>query len=924
MEYQVSIIVAIYNVEKYLTECIESVIGQANFNSIKLFLIDDGSTDQSGEIAKTYAEKHKNIVYYYKENGGQSTARNFGLKLVDTPYVMFLDSDDLLPKNACYSLYSMAVESKCPMVIGDLETFPSKTPNYLWKKYFGNGNIIIKDIYDTPDLIFGPSPCNKIFNMDYLRSKEFHFPEGLTFEDAYAIIPLMLDETPIAILDEVVYLYRKREEGTSTMDNIYVKQKNYFDHLVVNERLWSLIPTDASLHQQETIYKYIIRTYNGFLTAMAGKHKDVLSTEEKIEIFHRLQKMYKEIPLYFFSNFVANPSLNLFYYSILENNLDLFLAGRTIQDSITIDDHKSYMPLKRNVTSKDFISCHWSVWIDYLTIEGDNLAFYGLFNSANIALRDKLKNGMTFFFEDPKTKDSIGNYLVLFTERKDYQSHSQALFHGIKILIPIKDINQLQNRNFLLKTRMYDVKTNQSITRKVIASSSFHRFKGSVKDDRNKSIAYLDIYDKRGIYLQSNRPLSKRIFSQFKKIMNPKKLRLKVGGKLRFLYWLSYPFLARKNIVLIGERRDTFQDNSSHLFKYVRTHHNKDNWYYVIDKSSPDFKQAKKFGNVIEFDSIKHYLYLLHANKLVNSYDLESYMVPSGYSKWSFLEKFGDLIQYQRVFLQHGIVYNDISMAASRFRTAYDLVIASNTQESEFFIKNAYFNKEQIINTGLPRYDRLSEYIRQAPLEKNKPKQILLMPTWRSTLAKKSYLKSSKQNGASEEQFIESDYFQFYNEILTNKNVHQFLKAHNAVLNFYPHYEMQDFLHLFNTDHEHVRVIDDKNVKVQDLLIDHDLLITDYSSVFFDFAFMKKPVIFTQFDYETFYKTQYKEGYLKFSEQKIGPVVTNTPDLIDALIRIDSNKYKMTDEREHYSQRFFDYWNGSCISEKVYKRIIQN
>ncbi|RSD26976.1 bifunctional glycosyltransferase/CDP-glycerol:glycerophosphate glycerophosphotransferase [Mesobacillus subterraneus] len=921
MEYQVSIIVAIYNVEKYLKECIESVIGQTFFNSVKLFLIDDGSTDKSSEIAKAYAEKHENISYYCKENGGQSTARNYGLKLVDTPYVMFLDSDDVLPLNACHSLYSMAVETNCPLVIGDLETFPSRTPNYLWKKYFGKGNFIINDIYDTPDLIFGPSPCNKIFNMDYLRSKDFHFPEGLTFEDAYAIIPLMLDETPIAILDEAVYHYRKREEGTSTMDNIYVKPKNYFDHLVVNERLWNLIPRDATLHQQESIYKYMIRTYNGFLTAMAGKHKEVLTTEEKIGIFYRLQKMYKKIPLYLFSNFVANQSLNLIYYSILENKLELFLEGRTIQNYISIEDHKSYIPLKRDVTSKEFITCHWSVWIDYLTIEGDHLVFYGLFNSANIAIRDKLKNEMTFYFENPKTKDSIGNYDVIFTQRKDYHSHSQALYHGIKVLIPLRDVKQLQNHNFLLKTKMYDFKTNQSITRKVIASTSLHRFKGPVKD-KNTSLAYLDIYNKRGIYMQSKRSLSKRIFSQFKKIINPKKLRLKVGGKLRLLYWLSYPFLARKNIVLIGERKDTFQDNSSHLFKYVRNHHNDANWHYVIDKTSPDYEQAKKYGNVIKFDSIKHYLYLLHANKLVNSYDLESYMVPSGYSKWSFLEKFGDLLKYQRIFLQHGIVYNDISMAASKFRTAYDLVISSNTHESEFFIKDAHYKDDQIIKTGLPRYDRLSKYIRHEPLEENKQKQILLMPTWRSTLANKSYLKSSKQNGASEDQFIKSDYFQFYNEVLRNKNVHQFLKDHNAVLNFYPHYEMQDFLHLFKTDYELIRVIDNKNVKVQDLLIDHDLLITDYSSVFFDFAFMKKPVIFTQFDYETFYKTQYKEGYMKFSEQKIGPVVTNIPDLINTIKRIDSNKYKITDEQEQYSQKFFDYWTGSSISEKVYKRII--
>lgn len=923
MEYTISIIVAIYNVERYLTECIESVLKQTNFTSIKLYLIDDGSTDQSGEIANAYALKYQNIEYYFKENGGQSSARNYGLKLVDTPYVMFLDSDDVLPSKACISLYKMAINSKCPMVIGDLETFPSKTPKYLWKKYFGNGSFINKDIYHTPDLIFGPSPCNKIFNVDYLRSKDFHFPEGLTFEDAYAIIPLMLDETPIAILDEVVYMYRKREEGTSTMDNIFVKPKNYFDHLLVNERLYTHIPDNASLQQKETIYKYIIRTYNGFLTAMTGKHKDVLSLEEKKEIFYRLQKIYQEVPIYLFSNFLTNPSLNLLYYSILENHLDIFLQGFTIQDTITIESQKSYIPLKREITSREFISGHWSVWLDYLTMDEDHIVFYGLFNSANIALKEPLKNPMTFYFEDSKTKDIIGNYKVEFIKRNDYQSHHKDLFHGVKVSIPLQDIYQLKNRNFLLKTRMDDIQTNQAITRKVIASTSLHRFKGPIKNESDRTIAYLDIYNKRGIYLQSARPLIKRMFSQLKKIVSPKKMRLKVGGKLRVLYWLSYPFLANKNITLIGERRDTFQDNSSHLFKYVRTHHKKENWFYIIEEDSSDFEQAKKYGNIIKFDSIKHYLYLLHAKKLVNSYDLESYMVPSGYSKWNFLEKFGDLLKYKRIFLQHGIIYNDVSTATSRFKTAYDLVVSSNTMESEFFMRNSHYDDDQIIKTGLPRYDRLSKFMRNVSVEKNKQKQILLMPTWRSTLAKKSYLKSSKQNGVSEDQFLESAYYKFYNEILSNEKVHQFLRDHNAVINFYPHYEMQDFVHLFKTDNELVRVIKNEDVKVQDLLIDHDLLITDYSSVFFDFAFMKKPVVFTQFDYENFYKTQYKEGYLKFSDQNIGPVVRDIPDLIRTLIKIDLNNFQMTHEQEDYSQRFFDYWNGSSISERVFDRISQ-
>jgi CDP-glycerol glycerophosphotransferase (TagB/SpsB family)/glycosyltransferase involved in cell wall biosynthesis len=899
------------------------VIAQTKFSSIKLLLIDDGSIDQSSEIARSYAERYDNIFYYYKENGGQSSARNFGLNLVDTAYVMFLDSDDILPPYACEKLYGKAVETNCSMVLGNLETFPVKTPRYLWKKYFGHGDVVIGNIYDYPDLIFLPSPCNRIFNMDYLRSKQFVFPEGLTFEDAYAILPLMLDGSPMAILDEVVYLYRKRDEGTSTMDNIYLKKKNYFDHLLVNEKLFSLIPENAPLHQKETIYKFIVRTFNGFLTAMAGRNKDVLNSDERTEIFGRLRAMYKTMPFYVFSDYLKNHSVRILYFSILENQLDLFLNPSIATNAISIEHGVSYLPLERTVTNRDYITCNWSIWMDYITAEEEDLVFYGTFNTSALALNKPLENKITFYFEDTATREAIGSFPAEFFRREDYKPHDGSLYHGIKVRIPFKELDMLlKNRYFLLKLKMEDIATNQSTTRKAIANFTLHRFKGTIKDHHDKNAAFLNIFNKKGIYLQKSLSFKQMLGSQIKRIFNTKKRRLKVGGKLRMLYWLSYPFLSRKDIVLIGERRDTFQDNSSHLFKYVRKEHSGENWYYLLDENSPQYSEAKKLGNVIKTDSLKHYLYLLHAKKLINSYDIESYMIPKGYAKAEFINRFGDLLQYKRVFLQHGISYNDISAAASRFRTANDLIVSSNTQETDFYIEKAHFTREQIITSGLPRYDRLAKHIREKELDNANRKQILLMPTWRSGLAKKSYLKSSKQQGASEQQFLDSEYYRFYNGLLSDPRVLQYLNENNAILNFYPHYEMRDYVHLFNAgSNERINILGGSNIQVQDLLIENDILITDYSSVFFDFAFMKKPIIFSQFDYEEFYKNQYKEGYFSFANQRIGPVIKNNDELLVKLNEITSRNYRMTEEQENYSQQFFDYFDGTLNSEKVYERV---
>ena len=97
---KISIVVPVYNVEDYLKECVDSLISQT-CQAVEIILVDDGSTDKSGSICEEYVGQYSNVCYYKKENGGPSEARNFGIKVATAPYVMFVDSDDVLAKDAC-------------------------------------------------------------------------------------------------------------------------------------------------------------------------------------------------------------------------------------------------------------------------------------------------------------------------------------------------------------------------------------------------------------------------------------------------------------------------------------------------------------------------------------------------------------------------------------------------------------------------------------------------------------------------------------------------------------------------------------------------------------------------------------------------------------------------------------------------------
>ena len=113
-KYKVSVVTAVYNVEDYLSEMIDSIIAQnIGFENVQLILVDDGSQDSSGEICDQYAAQYpENIVVVHKENGGVSSARNEGLKYVEGAYVNFTDADDILENNALKSMYAYLKENE--------------------------------------------------------------------------------------------------------------------------------------------------------------------------------------------------------------------------------------------------------------------------------------------------------------------------------------------------------------------------------------------------------------------------------------------------------------------------------------------------------------------------------------------------------------------------------------------------------------------------------------------------------------------------------------------------------------------------------------------------------------------------------------------------------------------------------------------
>lgn len=240
----VSIIIPVYNVEKYLHKCIDSILGQT-FNDYEIILIDDGSTDKSLQICEEYKVKNSKICYYHQENCGPGKARNLGIDKAVGDYILFVDSDDYLADNMVEQLYSNIKKSKADMATcGVYNVFKQKCiAQYDKKEKFLCSSEEAFGLLLIGEKIPG-SPCNKLIRKDIL--KKVRFPEGILYEDVAFHTELMQVVKMVYVDTTPLYYYVHRENSITTkkfdakaMMFIYA----YADTLkIVNKKYKNILP----------------------------------------------------------------------------------------------------------------------------------------------------------------------------------------------------------------------------------------------------------------------------------------------------------------------------------------------------------------------------------------------------------------------------------------------------------------------------------------------------------------------------------------------------------------------------------------------------------------------------------------------------------------------------------------------------------
>jgi len=313
---KISVIVPIYNSERYLRKCLDSLVNQT-LKDIEIILINDGSTDNSEKIVKEYTEKYKNIVYINQKNSGQASARNNGISVATGEYLAFLDSDDYISEKAYEILWNEICDKKCDILCfnyyTDKDGIIEKNKDYV----INPNNTVNKYILNEA------SPWNKIIKKEIFIKNKLGFLEDHIYEDLALIPTLALYTENIYYCNEYLYYYNIHDNSTMRQKKFNMKMLDIYD---VVEHLYKQFNTPRYINELEYIYiEHLLH----------GASLNFLKYEEGNKEIDKISKIMKEkFPKWRKNKYLKKQSLkykivcNLLYYNKAKLVKKLLKIGR--------------------------------------------------------------------------------------------------------------------------------------------------------------------------------------------------------------------------------------------------------------------------------------------------------------------------------------------------------------------------------------------------------------------------------------------------------------------------------------------------------------------------------------------------------------------------------------------------------------------
>ncbi len=868
----------IYNVESFLEESIQSVLEQSlNFEKhVQLILINDGSTDSSSTICKKYYNLYpNNIIYHEKENGGISTARNIGLNYAKGKYVNFLDPDDKLSSNTLYNVYRFFEnhEEEIDVVSIPLVYFDEKTGDHPLNFKYKQGNRIV-DVDKEYNYVQLSSSSSFIKNE---ALKNVYFDENLFYgEDAELLTKIISRKFKYGLLNNCMYLYRQRLDASSKTQNVN-REKSWYIESIQN---FTMKIINEAIEVYESVPKYIqsVVFYDLKQRLLAKNATDILDENELLNykkevmnvlsfidadviLSHRFMTIHDKIyALCLKYNKTKSELLEKLY---LRDNLLIYACGKVVDN---IENQR--------------------VMINLMQLKGSTLIMEGILGG----VLDKEQSSVVVEYDGKEyTCESTETRML---DKKNLGDITKS-YYGFRVEIELNSNKNSNNINFYF--------ADENL--RILLTPVFPRFTSRLNDKFDNSYYKGDLFiikrEKKSLLVSRNTESLRRHYEKMYQNELLKKGFDSVVRNRKYFH-LVYPFYKNKRIWLFIDRPERADDNAEHLFRYASKADDKVQKYYVLNRNSPDFERMKQYGNVVEFGSNQHKILYLFAEKIISSHCAKWVREP-----FPGIQFYRDLVKYQFIFLQHGITKDDVSDQLSKHHQRINLFITASEMEYDSIVNGKYgYYKDEVALTGFPRFDNL--------INQDK-KQIVIMPTWNKDLVLPLNRKTFKRD--YNPAFKESSYYKYFNKLINDERILKKANEKNYKLLFLPHSEMKQQLSDWVIN-DQVDLING-NISYQKVFNESSLLITDYSSVVFDFAYEKKPVIYFQFE-----KNHYQTGYFDYHLHGFGDVFNEYESLVNKILYYLDTDCTMEEKYKKRVDQFYAYTdNNNC--KRVYDRINQ-
>ena len=886
-QFYFSVVMVVYNVEKYIRDALDSLKHQTiGFFHIQLILVDDGSTDSSGKICDEYKKMYpENVLVVHKENGRQSSARNAGLKYSKGKYINFMDPNDTLEKNAMAKVWTFmnAHEEELDVCCIPVYFFgDARGPHSLNNKFEKGTRIIDLMKEENSDCIH--MQVNSSFYSKAVANKIFFDTELYVAEDAKVNLSILMDRPVLGVVTGTKYNCRKF--GESTIDKSQCVKITYMQHLEHFSN-WALDTAKEKFGYVPLFVQFVV------MCDLQGKIKK------------------KTIP----AGVLTQEEADQYKKCLID-------TACRIEDQVILQQKHLPIAYKMYILEKKY-ACKPGIKRD----END-IAF--TFGNTIVAYLSNIE--VTWEFIEIDSSEHLckveGHYRI-FELRSEHvrpylivnertipcrcfdrkEIHQSCLGEDVSFAKGFSAEFSLDNNVSIIKVAL--CVNGQMINMDNYLYSDFFPVTGVYSNAYANLSGYLLTIEGNALKLSRKHTWLTRDVREFRLLIEiwHKDLlggRKAVGGRL--FYHLVHNFKRRK-LWLVSDRITKADDNGEALFRYLMANTPKGTHiFFLINKNSSDYYRMKQVGPCVNAMSFRHKMLHLLCDVNISSQASGTTINPF----CSHDDGLRDLLMHQKfVFLQHGIIKDDLSAWLNRYnKNMTGFITAAASERDSIISGDYYYPKETVWLTGLPRYDRLYRKEKQ---------RITLMPTWRRYLMENVDAKPGVWKVTSD--FERSDFFTFYNSMLNSERLLTALEKKGYSLQFFPHPIIQPYAQRFHHD-PRVTFLP-AQMPYRDVYATSNLIITDYSSAVFDFAYLRKPVLYCQFDDIEFFggSHSYTKGYFSYERDGFGEVTYDLESTIDKIIEYVENGCQLKEVYKDRIERFFAF-NDQNNCRRVLDKIL--